>query len=175
MSRAYGLLAEFSTHEELLRAAERAYAAGFRKMDAFAPFPVEGLAEALGKKTRLPLLVLIGGIIGGIGAYYMEWYADAVSYVINIGGRPIHSWPAFIPITFELTVLAAGLTAFFFSLGLNGLPRPHHPLFNVPEFERASQDRFFLCIETRDSKFDTNQTRSFLQSLNPLSIAEVPE
>ena len=174
MSQHYGLLAEFSNHEDLLRAAETAYAAGFRKMDAFAPFPVEGLPEALGKKTRLPLLVLIGGIIGGVGAYYMEWYANAVSYVINIGGRPIHSWPAFIPITFELTVLAAGLTAFFFSLGLSGLPRPHHPLFNVPEFERASQDRFFLCIETRDPNFNRDQTRAFLQGLSPLSIAEVP-
>src|SRR5438477_504153 len=123
----------------------------------------------------MTLLVLIGGIIGGVGAYYMEWYANAVSYVINIGGRPIHSWPAFIPITFELTVLAAGLTAFFFSLGLSGLPRPHHPLFNVPEFERASQDRFFLCIETRDPNFNRDQTRAFLQGLSPLSIAEVPE
>ncbi|PYL67418.1 MAG: DUF3341 domain-containing protein [Verrucomicrobia bacterium] len=140
MTQAYGLLAEFSNHEELLRAAEKAHAAGFRKMDAFAPFPVDGLPEALGKKTRLPLIV-----------------------------------PAFIPITFELTVLAAGLTAFFFSLGLSGLPRPHHPLFNVPEFERASQDRFFLCIETRDPNFHRDQTRAFLQSLNPLSIAEVPE
>src|SRR5689334_22933541 len=103
MSQIYGLLAEFMTHEELLRAAEKARHAGFRKMDAFAPFPVEGLAEALGKRTRLPLLVLLGGIIGGAGAYYMQWYANAISYPINIGGRPIHSWPAFVPITFELT------------------------------------------------------------------------
>jgi Protein of unknown function (DUF3341) len=175
MNHVYGLLAEFSGHEQLLQAAEKAYAAGFRKMDAFAPFPVEGLAEALGKKTRLPLPVLIGGIIGGVGAYYMEWYANAVSYVINVGGRPVHSWPAFIPIAFELTVLAAGLTAFFFSLGLSGLPRPYHPLFNVPEFERASQDRFFLCIETRDPGFDPDRTRAFLQALNPLSVTQVPE
>src|SRR6266480_7526049 len=112
MTQSYGLLAEFSTHEELVRAAEKAYAAGFRRMDGFAPFPVDGLAEALGKRNRLPLLVLIGGIIGGAGAYFMEWYANAISYPINIGGRPIHSWPAFIPITFELTVLAAALTAF---------------------------------------------------------------
>src|SRR5207244_3185685 len=142
MSQAYGLLAEFSDHEDLLHAAEKARAAGFRKMDAFAPFPVEGLPEALGKKTRLPLIVLIGGIIGGVGAYYMEWYANAVSYVINIGGRPIHSWPAFIPITFELTVLAAGLTAFFFSFGLSGLAGPNHTLFHVPEFEPPARDRF---------------------------------
>lgn len=175
MNGIYGLLAEFSTHEELMRAAEKAYAAGFRKMDGFAPFPVEGLAEALGKKNRLPLMVLLGGILGGTGAYFMEWYANAISYPLNIGGRPIHSWPSFIPITFELTVLAAALTAFFGSLALNGLPRPYHPLFNVPEFDRASQDRFFLCIETRDANFHPEQTRAFLQSLAPIFIAEVPK
>lgn len=175
MNDTYGLLAEFSTHEELLHAAEKAYEQGFRKMDGYAPFPVEGLAEALGKKTRLPLLVLIGGIIGGLSAYFMEWDANVISYPINIGGRPLNSWPAFIPITFELTVLGAALTAFFFSLALNGLPRPHHPVFNVPEFERASQDRFFLCIEATDRIFDSDRTRKFLQSLHPLTIAEVPK
>jgi hypothetical protein len=144
-------------------------------MDGYAPFPVEGLAEALGKKNRLPLLVLIGGIVGGVGAYFMQWYANAISYPINIGGRPIHSWPAFIPITFELTVLCAGLTAFFASFALNGLPRPHHPLFGISEFDRASQDRFFLCIEATDRKFNPKETRAFLQELNPLSITEVPE
>jgi hypothetical protein len=171
----FGLLAEFSTHGELMRAAEKAHAAGFRRMDAYAPFPVEGLAEALGKKTRLPALVLLGGIIGGVGAYYMEWYANTVSYPINIGGRPTHSWPSFIPITFELAVLAAGLTAFFASFALNRLPQLYHPLFNVPEFARASQDRFFLCIETRDKKFHPEQTRAFLSTLEPLSILEVPK
>ena len=175
MNNSYGLLAEFSTSEELMHAAEEAYCAGFRKMDGYAPFPVEGLPEALGKSNRLPLLVLIGGIIGGIGAYFMEWYANAISYPINIGGRPIHSWPSFIPITFELTVLCAGLTAFFGSFALNGLPRPHHPLFSIPEFDRASQDRFFLCIEAKDRKFHPKETRAFLQRLNPLSITEVLE
>jgi hypothetical protein len=144
-------------------------------MDGYAPFPVAGLPEALGKRNRLPLLVLIGGILGGVGAYFMEWYANAVSYPINVGGRPIHSWPAFIPITFELTVLCAGLTAFFASFALNGLPRPHHPLFGVPEFDRASQDRFFLCIEAKDRKFHPSETRAFLETLNPLSITEVLE
>ena len=175
MSETYGLMAEFETHEELVHAAEKAYQHGFRNMDGFAPFPVEGLAEALGKKTRLPLIVLIGGIIGGLSAYYMEWDANVVSYPINIGGRPLNSWPAFIPITFELTVLAAALAAFFFSLGLNGLPKPYHPVFNVPDFERASQDRFFLCIEANDRIFDPKQTREFLHTLRPLTIAEVPK
>jgi Protein of unknown function (DUF3341) len=175
MNEAHGLMAEFSTHEQLLYAAEKAYEHGFRKMDGYAPFPVEGLAQALGKKTWLPLLVLIGGIIGGLSAYFMEWDANVISYPINIGGRPLNSWPAFIPITFELTVLAAALTAFFFSLGLSGLPRPYHSVFNVPEFERASQDRFFLCIEARDPIFHHDRTRQFLQSLHPLMIAEVPK
>ena len=170
----YGLIAEFESHEQLLQAAEKAYAKGFRRMDGYAPFPVEGLAEALGRKTRLSLLVLIGGIVGGLSAYYMEWDANLISYPLNIGGRPLNSWPAFIPITFELTVLGAALTAFFFSFGLNGLPKPYHPVFNVPEFERASQDRFFLCIEATDRIFHPEQTREFLQSLNPLMIAEVP-
>ena len=175
MNETYGLMAEFSTHEELVHAAAKAYERGFRKMDGYAPFPVEGLAEALGKKTRLQLLVLIGGIIGGLGAYFMEWDANVVSYPINIGGRPLNSWPAFIPITFELTVLGASLTAFLFALGLNGLPHPYHPVFNVPEFERASQDRFFLCIEARDPAFDPQKTREFLQRMNPFQVAEIPK
>ena len=122
MKDLFGLAAEFETHEELFRAAEQAYAKGYRQMDGFAPFPVEGLAEALGKRNRIPLLVLIGGILGGASAYYMQWYANVVSYPINIGGRPMHSWPSFIPITFELTVLCAALVAFFGSLALSGLP-----------------------------------------------------
>ena len=171
----FGLAAEFDTGEELFHAAEKAYRQGYRKMDGFAPFPVEGLAEVLGKRNHLPLLVLLGGILGGVGGYYMQWYANIVSYPINIGGRPMHSWPSFIPITFELTVLSAALMAFFGSLFLSGLPRPYHPMFNLPEFERASQDRFFLCIETGDAEFDPVRTRKFLQSLNPLRVAEVPK
>jgi hypothetical protein len=169
----YGLVAEFETHEQLVRAAEKAFASGFRKMDGFAPFPVDGLAEALGKKNCIPLLVLIGGIVGGVGAYFMQWYANLIDYPLNVGGRPLHSWPSFIPITFELTVLCAALAGFFGSLILNGLPRPYHPLFNLPEFERASQDRFFLCIEATDARFDLIRTREFLQTLAPLHIAEV--
>ena len=174
MQNVFGLAAAFENADDLLRASEQAYARGYRKMDAFAPFAVEGLPEALGKRTRLPLLVLIGGIIGGTSGYYMQWYANVVSYPINIGGRPMHSWPAFIPITFELAVLCAGLVAFVGALASSGLPRPYHPMFNLPEFERASQDRFFLCIEADDPIFDRNVTREFLQGLRPLSVAEVP-
>jgi hypothetical protein len=169
----YGLAAEFETDAELMHAAEEAHAHGYRKMDAYTPFPMAGLAEALGKKNHIPLLVLLSGILGGCSAYFMEWFANVVSYPINIGGRPLHSWPAFIPITFELTVLGASLTAFFFSLGLSGLPHPYHPMFNLPEFERASQDRFFLCIEADDTLFDAEATREFLESLEPLNVAEV--
>lgn len=169
----YGLAAEFETDTELMHAAEEAFAKGYRKMDGFTPFPIEGLAKALGKSNSIPLLVLCSGVLGGVSAYFMQWFANVVSYPLNIGGRPLHSWPAFIPITFELTVLGASLTAFFFALGLSGLPRPYHPMFNLPEFERASQDRFFLCIETDDPRFDVERTRLFLESLKPLMVKEV--
>lgn len=169
----YGLAAEFETPEELMHAAAEAYGKGYREMDGYTPFPIEGLAKALGKSNRMPLFVLLGGILGGCSAYFMEWFANVISYPLNVGGRPYHSWPSFIPITFELTVLGAALTAFFFSLGLSGLPKPYHPMFNLPEFERASQDRFFLCIETADPRFDGEKTRSFLQSLHPLMVKEV--
>jgi len=169
----YGLAAEFAHHTELVHAAEEAYARGYRRMDGYTPFPIEGLAEALGKRNRMPLLVLLAGILGGCSAYFMEWFANVVSYPLNIGGRPVHSWPSFIPITFELTVLGASLTAFFFSLGLSGLPKPYHPMFNLAEFERASQDRFFLCIEAEDTLFDEKDTRAFLEGLEPLMVKEV--
>jgi Protein of unknown function (DUF3341) len=169
----YGLVAEFETDAELVRAVEAAYARGYRRMDGFTPFPIDGLAKALGKTNRIPLLVLLAGILGGCSAYFMEWFANVVSYPLNIGGRPLHSWPAFIPITFELTVLGASLTAFFSVFVLSGLPRPYHPLFNLPEFERASQDRFFLCIEREDRQFDSGRTRVFLESLHPLMVKEV--
>ncbi len=169
----YGLVAEFERHEDLLKAAREACRAGYRRMDAFAPFPVQGLPEALGRKrSRMPALFLAGGILGGTGAYFMEWYANVVSYPLNIGGRPFHSWPSFIPITFELTVLGAALAGFFSCLALNGLPRLHHPIFGVPGFERASVDRFFLCIETADPKFHPVGTRRFLETLHPFRIAE---
>lgn len=167
-------MAEFSDEREILAAAKSAYEHGYRKMDAYAPFPVEGLAAALGrKKTAVPLIVLIGGICGGFGGYFLQWWAMAVAYPLNIGGRPYDSWPAFIPITFEMTILSAAFAAIIGMLALNRLPEPHHPVFNVPGFDRASTDKFFLCIESDDPKFDLFATRNFLESLKPQKISEV--
>jgi len=172
----YGLMAEFEEHEQLLEAAKRAYAEGYRRMDGFSPFPIEGLAEALGNEmTFVPLFTLLGGIAGGLGAYFMQWYSMGRLYPLNVGGRPLNSWPNFIPVTFELTVLIAALSALVSMLVINKLPQPHHPVFNVPEFRRASIDRFFLCIEVADPKFDREKTWEFLDSLKPLMIAEVEE
>jgi hypothetical protein len=170
----YGLMAEFEHEEEVVAAARRAYEAGYRKMDAYTPFPVEGLAEELGSHgTWVPAIVLTGGIIGGLSGYFMEWYATVIDYPLNIGGRPFHSWPAYIPITFELTVLTASLCALVGMLALNRLPEPYHPVFNAPGFEHATQDRFFLCIESTDPKFDKEAVRNFLESLGPRRISEV--
>lgn len=170
----YGLMAEFEEHEQLLEAAKRAYAEGYREMDGYSPFPIEGLAEALGRDySPVPLITLIGGMVGGLGGYFMEWISMGPLYPLNVGGRPHNSWPSFIPITFELTVLIAALSALMGMLILNRLPRPHHPVFNVPEFKRASIDRFFLCIETRDEKFEGGRTRKFLESLEPVKVSEV--
>ena len=170
----YGFMAEFKEHEQLLEAARRAYAAGYRQMDGFSPFPVEELAEALGHEySPVPLITLLGGIAGGLGGYFMEWYSMARLYPLNVGGRPLNSWPNFIPVVFELTVLIASLSAFTSMLILNRLPQLHHPVFNVPQFRRASIDRFFLYIETEDPKFNRQGTWRFLESLQPLSLAEV--
>jgi hypothetical protein len=170
----YGFMAEFEEHDQLLEAARRAYAAGYREMDAYSPFPVEELAEALGHNYSLvPLITLLGGIAGGLGGYFMEWYSMARLYPFNVGGRPHNSWPNFIPIVFELTVLIASLSAFTSMLVLNRLPQPHHPVFNVAQFRRASIDRFFLCIEAEDPKFERAGTWRFLEGLRPLSVAEV--
>lgn len=171
----YGLLAEFERPETLRVAARCAREAGFRRMDAYTPIPVHGLAEALGQvPTRLPLITLLGGVLGALTGYAMQYYASVVSYPLNVGGRPLHSWPAFVPIVFELAVLGASLFAVLGMLGLSGLPLPHHPLFNLAEFKLASRDRFFLCIEAADPAFDREQTRRFLTGLGARSVLEVP-
>jgi hypothetical protein len=172
--RIYGLMAEFDGPSDLLEAARRTYAEGYRRLDAYSPFPVQGLAEAIGfPRTRLPLLVLIGGIAGGVGGYLLQYWISAIDYPLNVGGRPLHSWPAFIPVTFELIILVAALAAVLGMLALNRLPMPHHPVFNVAAFELATHNRFFLCIEATDSKFDGVGTRRFMESLKPRDIYEV--
>jgi hypothetical protein len=171
----HGLMAEFDSPTELVRAAERAHDEGYRKMDAYTPFPIEELSEAIGfHHTRLPLVVLIGGILGCLGGYGLQYWVAVIEYPLNVGGRPFHSWPSFIPITFETTVLVAALSAVLGMLALNGLPMPYHPVFNVKSFALASKDKFFLCIEAEDPKYDRAATESFLKSLRPREIAEVP-
>ncbi len=170
----YGLMAEFASPEALVAAAERAHREGYRRLDAYSPFPVEGLAEAIGfHKNRLPLLVLIGGIVGASGGFFLQYWFHVLDYPMNIGGRPLNSWPMFIPVTFELTILIAALAAVFGLLALNGLPMPYHPVFNIERFELASRNRFFLCIESRDAKFDAAATRRFMEDLHPQGVYEV--
>jgi hypothetical protein len=170
----YGLMAEFDNATALVAAATKARLAGYRKMDAYSPIPIEEINEALGlKRTRLPLLVLLGGIAGGIGGFGLEAWVSAVAYPMNVGGRPIISWPQFIPVTFETTVLGAALTAFIGMWALNKLPQPYHPVFNCDAFARASTDRFFLLIETADPRFDRTATWKFLEATHPVGVSEV--
>lgn len=170
----YGVMAEFESPTALLEAARRAHAAGYREMDAYSPFPIEELSEALGfRHTRLPLVVLIGGVIGCIGGYLLQYYPSVIGYPWNVGGRPFHSWPSFIPVTFETTILVAALTAVFGMLGANGLPQPYHPVFNLPRFALATRDRFFLSIKARDPLFDRQKTARFLAGLGARHVDEV--
>jgi hypothetical protein len=170
----HGLMAEFDNPTALVEATNRARLAGYRAMDAYSPIPIEELNDALGlKRTRLPRLVLLGGILGGLGGFSLEYWASTIAYPMNIGGRPFNSWPHFIPVTFETTVLGAALSCFVGMWALNKLPQPYHPVFNVPAFDRASSDRFFLCIEATDARFDRGETRAFLESLRPVGVSEV--
>jgi hypothetical protein len=170
----HGLMAEFTDPNELIAAVRHTHEAGYRHVDAYSPYPIEELSEALElRRTRLPLLVLIGGIIGGCLGYALQYWAATIAYPVNVGGRPFNSWPAFIPITFETTVLVAAVFTVLGMLAINGLPMPYHPVFNVPRFALASRDRFFLCIEATDPKFDREGTRRFLERLVPREVSEV--
>jgi Alternative complex III, ActD subunit len=172
----YGLMAEFEDPTSLVHATHEAYHEGYRCMDAYSPYPIEELHEALGSPhTRLPLIVLVGGLTGCIGGYLLQYWVSALAYPVNVGGKPLHSWPAFIPVTFECTILLAALSCVLGMLALNGLPQPYHPVFNVPRFALASRNRFFLCIESQDPKFDIERTRHFLETLNPREVTTVAD
>ena len=172
----HGLMAEFESATELVAAANKTREAGFVDVDAYSPIPIEELHDALGfHHTRLPLIVLIGGIVGLLAGYGLEYWSSVIAYPINIGGKPLHSWPAFIPVTFECTILAAALSCVLGMLALNGLPMPYHPVFNVPRFALASRNRFFLCIESKDPKFELEATRHFLETLNPREVTTVAD
>jgi hypothetical protein len=171
----YGIMAEFTDPDALIEATQHAYDRGYRLMEAYTPFPVDGLAEALGfHRNRVPGVVFIGGLLGGIGGFFMQWFSAVVHYPLDVGGRPFNSWPAFIPITFELTVLSAAISAVLAMFWFNGLPRPHHPVFNVPSFALASRNRFFLCLQARDPLFEPNSARLFLEEFRPKTISVVP-
>ncbi len=175
-NKTYGLMAEFEDGGQLLRAAGEAHSAGYRKMEGYSPVPVEGLDEALGRKRSiLARLVLIGGTIGCVGGFLLQYWVSKIAYPLNIGGKPYNSWPMFIPVTFEMTILFAALTAVIGMFALNGLPRLYHPVFNVERFQGASRDRYFLCIESNDGQFDHRTTKTFLENLGALGVYEVDE
>ena len=175
-SHIYGVMGEFSTPEELIHAVEKVREAGYRRLDAYAPFPVEGLSAALGlKRNMVPMICLIGGLTGGLGGFFFQYWVNVIAYPLNSGGRPLNSWPAFIPVTFELTILGAALSAVFGMLALNRLPQPHHPVFNVHRFTHASADRFFLCIEASDPKFHLADTARILQEVHAHHVTEVSD
>ena len=173
-SRIYGVMGEFETARQLVEAAEKTREAGFSKFDTYAPFPVEGLSEAMGlKRSWVPFVTLVGGLLGGLSGFFFQVWVNVSSYPVNIGGRSPNSWPAFIPVTFELTVLGASIFSVVGMIAMNKLPQPHHPVFNVERFTRASIDRFFLCIEATDPKFDLAANMKFLQSIRAQNVTEV--
>ena len=170
----YGVIAEFETPGDLVHAARKVYEAGYRRINGYSPYPIEELSEAIGfTHTSLPLIVFIGGVLGGIAGFGMQYWMEVVNYPLNVGGKPFNSWPAFIPITFECTVLAAAFSAVLGMLILNKLPQPYHPVFNVPSFAMATRDRFFLAVEANDPKFEHGRVVSLLQSLNALEVSDV--
>ena len=171
----YGLMAEFETPTELVEACKAAYAEGYREMDAYSPFPIEEASEAIGvHRSAVPLVTLLGGLLGGLSGFALQYWNNVIDYPLNIGGRPYDSWPAFIVPTFEMTILFAGLVGTFGMFAMNGLPRPYHPVFNVDQFSKVTRDRFFLCVEATDPRFDLAATQQFMERLKPLSISEVP-
>jgi hypothetical protein len=170
----YGLMTMFDNPDDLVSAAQKTYDAGYRKMDAYSPFPIHGLAEAVGYRKRiLPWIVLAGGILGCVAGFTLQYWVSVEAMPVNIGGRPLNSWPAFIPVTFECTILGAALSAVLGMLALNGLPRPHHPVFNQPRFVMATRNRFFLCIEAADKLYDRDKTGKYLEELSPYGVLEV--
>src|ERR1700674_1445747 len=175
-SHLYGVMGEFGDPQELIHAVEKIRQAGYRRVNAYSPFPVEGLSEALGlKRNMVPPICLAGGLAGGIGGFLFQYWVATIAYPLNVGGRPLNSWPAFIPVTFELTILGASTFAVFGMLALNKLPHPYHPVFNVARFARASSDRFFICIEASDPKFSVTESARLLQSLQAVHVTEVVE
>jgi hypothetical protein len=170
----FAMVAEFDSPDELLSAAEKARFEGYSKMDAYSPFPIHGLSDAIGfRDSKVPFMVFIGGLCGATFGFTLLWYTASIDYPLNVGGKPFNSLPSFVPITFECTVLWSALTAVFGMLALNKLPKPYHPIFNTPGFQRASQDRFFLSIEATDPKFDSDETKKFMATLHPISVNEV--
>ena len=172
--RLYGVMAQFDSPSALVAAARDTYEAGYRQINGYSPFPIEELSDAIGfKRTTLPLIVLAGGIIGAVGGFFMQYWMAVIDYPVNVGGKPFNSWPAFIPITFECTVLAAAFAAVFGMLALNKLPQPYHPVFNAPNFALATRDSFFLVIESKDPKFDHDEAMRFLKSLEARDVCDV--
>lgn len=172
----YGILGRFDDSRGLVQAAKKVRSAGFRKFDAYTPFPVHGLARAIGfRSTRLPWIVLCGGLLGAVGGFAMQYWITVIEYPLNVGGRPLNSWPAFMPVTFETTILAAALSAVLGMLALNGLPRPHHPLFAIPQFDAVARDGFFLCVEARDKRFDESKIRVLLADVGAKEVIDVPD
>ena len=170
----HGLMAQFESANDLVHAADAVRKAGYTRTDAYSPFPIPEIDHALGiKNSKLPFVILAGGLTGCFGGFFMQWFANTTHYPLNIGGRPMNSWPMFIPITFEMTILLSSLTAVLSLAIANGLPTLYHPVFNVPSFTRACTDSFFLCIESSDPKFDRKETYDFLKSLHPAEVTEV--